>query len=158
MARDLDPAHVREPDVEQDDIRLEALGGLEGGLAVLGLGDHIPARDREAARGAAPEAGVVIDDQDSACHGVDRFPQRPPTQQGKHPSRGWRKTEPLSLRPWPLAPSLSIGAIAASSELPRAATPPGSWPSTWRGPRASVCAERCRWNARWASARHPRES
>ena len=58
---DLDPVDVREPDVEQDDLRTQA-GGLGHALEPRrGLADHLEAVRFEHRPGRRAVAGVIVD-------------------------------------------------------------------------------------------------
>ena len=70
---DLEAVDVGQLDVEQDDVRMQGAGGLEGGLAVHRLADHLVAVGLQQRPGAGPEAGVVVDDEDARCH-ASRLP------------------------------------------------------------------------------------
>ena len=85
VAGDLEPAHVGQPDVEQDDVRLELLRGAQGAGAVRGLADHRPSVALQRAPRRPAEAGVVVDDQHAGRHGrILACP--PPARHGGEPT------------------------------------------------------------------------
>ena len=68
--RDLEAADVRQADVEQDEVGSQLAGGGQRGRAVGGLADDGPAVALQRAARHGPEAGVVVDDEDGAGHGL----------------------------------------------------------------------------------------
>ena len=61
---DVEPARVRERDVEEDDVRLQARDDVERSGAVCRLADHDVSVELEQPSGGAPERLGVIDDDD----------------------------------------------------------------------------------------------
>src|SRR4029079_4911269 len=66
--RHFEAVDVRQLDVEQYDVRVQARDRLESALAVLGFADDLVALPFELTPGARPEARVVVDYQYRGVH------------------------------------------------------------------------------------------
>ena len=66
-AEDLDAAHARQHDVQQDEVEALAAGGLERRLAVGG-GRHLVALSRQVEGQRLAQGRVVLDEEEAASH------------------------------------------------------------------------------------------
>src|SRR5262245_14790054 len=60
----LEAVEVRKVDVEQDEVRVQAMGLGDGSRAVGGLADHVVALCLEQHPGGRPKRRVIVDDED----------------------------------------------------------------------------------------------
>jgi hypothetical protein len=65
---DLEAVDVREPDVEQDELRPQPPDTRDGRLAVGGLPNHLHSIRLEQCPRGPPEVLVIVDDQDRPQH------------------------------------------------------------------------------------------